>query len=49
MGIFGASTLFLKESQNMNKFLYWEWKPQIMYNHHQTGPPGTVIFVKPQM
>ena len=37
----------LKESQNMNKFLYWEWKPQIMYNHHQTGPAGTVIFVPP--
>ena len=28
----------LKESQNMNKLMYWEWLPQIMYNHHQTGP-----------
>ena len=27
-----------KESQNMNKLMYWEWLPQIMYNHHQTGP-----------
>src|SRR3954463_9696280 len=34
----------LKESQNMTKLMYWEWLPQIMYNHHQTGPAGTVIF-----
>jgi hypothetical protein len=37
----------LKESQNMNKLMYWEWLPQIMYNHHQTGPAGTVIFSPP--
>src|SRR5262245_8333227 len=37
----------LKESQNMNKFMYWEWLPQIMYNHHQSGPVGTVIFSPP--
>src|SRR5215217_4758390 len=37
----------LKESQNMNKLMYWEWLPQIMYNHHQTGPAGTVIFTPP--
>ena len=37
----------VKESQNMNKLMYWEWNPQIMYNHHQTGPPGTVIFSPP--
>ena len=35
------------ESQNLNKFMYWEWLPQIMYNHHQTGPAGTVIFSPP--
>jgi len=23
------------------------WYPQIMYNHHQTGPIGTVIFAPP--
>ena len=28
----------LNESQNMNKLMYWEWDPQIMYNHHQAGP-----------
>jgi hypothetical protein len=37
----------LKESQNMNKLMYWEWLPQIMYNHHQSGPQGTVIFTPP--
>jgi hypothetical protein len=35
------------ESQNMNHVLYWEWFPQIMYNHHQTGPVGTVMFAPP--
>ena len=35
------------ESQNMNKMMYWEWLPQIMYNHHQSGPAGTVIFSPP--
>ncbi|HVL67054.1 MAG TPA: M14 metallopeptidase family protein [Vicinamibacterales bacterium] len=37
----------VKESQNMNRLMYWEWLPQIMYNHHQSGPPGTVIFSPP--
>ena len=27
--------------------LYREWFPQIMYNHHQTGPTGTVMFSPP--
>jgi hypothetical protein len=35
------------ESQNMNKLMYWEWLPQIMYNHHQSGPAGTVMFSPP--
>jgi hypothetical protein len=33
----------LKETQNMGRQLYIEWLPQIMYNHHQTGPPGAVV------
>ena len=33
----------LKESQNMGRQLFLEWMPQIMYNHHQTGPQGTVV------
>src|SRR5688500_2812915 len=35
------------ESTNMNRVLYHEWFPQIMYNHHQTGPQGTVMFAPP--
>ncbi|MCU0646526.1 MAG: M14 family metallopeptidase [Gemmatimonadaceae bacterium] len=37
----------LAETRNMNRILYQEWFPQIMYNHHQTGPAGTVIFAPP--
>ena len=35
--------LNLKETQNMGRQLFVEWLPQIMYNHHQTGPAGTVV------
>ena len=35
------------ETTNMNRVLYREWFPQIMYNHHQTGPAGTVMFAPP--
>jgi len=35
------------ESANMNRVLYREWFPQILYNHHQTGPSGTVLFAPP--
>ncbi len=35
------------ETRNMNRVLYREWFPQIVYNHHQAGPPGTVLFVPP--
>src|SRR5437588_1152223 len=35
------------ETKNMNHVLYREWFPQIVYNHHQTGPPGTVLFCPP--
>ena len=37
----------MKESTNINRILYQEWFPQIMYNHHQTGPAGTVMFGPP--
>lgn len=37
----------LHETANMNRVLYREWFPQIMYNHHQTGPVGTVMFAPP--
>jgi hypothetical protein len=32
---------------NISPHLFREWYPQIMYNHHQTGPLGTVIFMPP--
>ena len=31
----------------MNRQLFIEWFPQIMYNHHQTGPAGAVVFIPP--
>ncbi len=33
----------LKETQNIGRQLFVEWLPQIMYNHHQTGPAGSVV------
>jgi hypothetical protein len=33
----------MKESWNIGRQLYVEWIPQIVYNHHQTGPAGTVV------
>lgn len=37
----------MPESEHMNRVLYSEWYPQVMYNHHQTGPAGTVMFAPP--
>ncbi len=33
----------MKESQNIGRQLFVEWLPQIMYNHHQRGPAGSVV------
>ena len=33
----------MQESKNMSRQQYIEWMPQILYNHHQTGPMGTVV------
>lgn len=35
------------ETQAMDSILFRAWYPQIIYNHHQTGPVGTVIFAPP--
>jgi hypothetical protein len=35
------------ETENMNRLMYHRWYPQIVYNHHQTGPTGTVMFAPP--
>ncbi|HMF79676.1 MAG TPA: M14 metallopeptidase family protein, partial [Bryobacteraceae bacterium] len=37
----------MPESTNMNRQMFLEWYPQIVYNHHQTGPAGAVIFMPP--
>jgi hypothetical protein len=37
----------MPETTNLNRQLFLEWFPQIMYNHHQTGPAGAVIFMPP--
>ena len=36
------------ETENINRVLYHEWVPQILYNHHQSGPQGTVVWSSPQ-
>ncbi|SIO17637.1 M14 family metallopeptidase [Algoriphagus halophilus] len=33
----------MSEAANMSLQQYVEWIPQIIYNHHQSGPAGTVV------
>jgi hypothetical protein len=35
------------ETENMSRIQYLEWFPQIVYNHHQTGPQGVILFAPP--
>lgn len=37
----------MAESRNINRQLYGVWYPQIVYNHHQSAPAGTIMFVPP--
>src|SRR3954452_23938333 len=37
----------MSESVNANRVMYRDWYPAIMYNHHQTGPAGDVLFAPP--
>jgi len=37
----------MPETTNMNRVMFIEWFPQIVYNHHQSGPAGAVIFMPP--
>ena len=37
----------MPETANMNRQLFIDWNPQLMYNHHQSGPAGEVIFIPP--
>ena len=35
------------ETEAVNRVLYREWFPQIVYNQHQSGPAGCVLFAPP--
>ena len=35
------------ETENINRVLYRDWFPQLLYNHHQSGPAGTVLWSPP--
>ena len=35
------------ETEAISRQQFIEWNPQIMYNQHQTGPAGTVLFMAP--
>jgi hypothetical protein len=35
------------EAENVSRVFYRDWCPQIVYNHHQTAPAGTIIFTPP--
>jgi zinc carboxypeptidase len=37
----------MPETTNMNRIMFIDWFPQIVYNHHQSGPAGAVIFMPP--
>jgi len=37
----------MKESEALCRIFYRDWFPQIIFNHHQTGPAGTVLFAPP--
>lgn len=37
----------MKETTNMTNQFYLTWFPQIIYNHHQSGPAGTVVASAP--
>lgn len=35
------------ETEAVNRQMYIEWIPQIMFNQHQSGPAGSVLFFSP--
>ena len=35
----------MPESQAIGRVLYREWFPQIVYNQHQSGPAGAVVYI----
>jgi hypothetical protein len=39
--------LSVAETKAINKLMNQEWCPNFFYNHHQTAPSGTTIFIQP--
>ncbi len=37
----------MPETENVNRVHFREWFPQIIFNQHQTGPRGMVVFIPP--
>src|SRR4051794_41048832 len=37
----------MPETKAVSEVLYNQWYPQIVYNHHQTSPSWTRIFIPP--
>ncbi|MGH9488773.1 MAG: M14 family metallopeptidase [Terriglobales bacterium] len=37
----------MKETADFNRQMFEVWFPEIIYDHHQAGPAGTVIFMPP--
>lgn len=37
----------MPETEAINRILYRHWKPQVIYNHHQSAPRGTILFTPP--
>jgi hypothetical protein len=37
----------MSETRNINRVLYSQWYPQVVYNHHQAAPAGTIMFCPP--
>ena len=36
-----------RETENISRVLYRDWFPQVVYDHHQPGPEGTVMYAPP--
>ncbi len=39
--------LSVPETKNINRIIHHEWYPHVFYNHHQTSPFPSLIFVPP--
>ncbi len=35
----------MPEAESIGRVLYREWFPQIVYNQHQSGPAGTILYI----